>query len=70
MTPLEAKRKGWQLRGVYDDPKLTQIVNMHEELGFAVKCMPASSDVVTGCDVCFNQSPDNYEVIYTKKNDS
>ena len=66
---LEAQIKGWERRGIYDDPRLTQISKMYEELGFIVKIEPVRPEIEAGCIECIKENPDKYKVLYTKKND-
>ena len=68
MDPQEAQIDGWTLRGVYDDPGLTELVQLYEDLGFSVsleKYLPRD-----GCSACMENQPDRYRVLYTKKIDS
>jgi len=67
---VKACIKGWEKRGVYDDPKLTQIVETYEDLGFLVRLGPFQPEIKAGCIKCFKKNPDKYKVVYTKKNDS
>ncbi|MBC8442165.1 MAG: hypothetical protein H8D87_21065 [Deltaproteobacteria bacterium] len=69
MDTLEAQIKGWERRGVYDDPRLTQILKMYEEIGFIVKIEPVRPEIEAGCTECTKENPDKYYVLYTKKND-
>ena len=70
MDTLEARIKGWDRRGVYDDPRLTQISKMYEELGFIVRLDPFSPELEAGCSECIKGNPNKYKVLYTKKKDS
>ena len=65
----EASLKGWTRRGIYDDPRLTQILKMYEEIGFSVKLEPLRPELEPGCTECIKQNPDKYKVLYTKKID-
>ena len=73
MDTSETQIKGWERRGIYDDPKLTQIVKMYEEIGFSVKVEPfkpgKEPGIETGCTECIKENPDKYKVLYTKKNE-
>ncbi|MDA3788392.1 MAG: hypothetical protein PF503_07855 [Desulfobacula sp.] len=70
MDVIEAQIKGWERRGIYDDPRVTQISKMYEELGFIVKIEPVRPEIEAGCFECIKENPDKYKVLYTKKNDS
>ncbi|MCK5837790.1 MAG: hypothetical protein KAH09_11035 [Desulfobacula sp.] len=63
---MEARIKGWKFRGVYDDPRLTEIVKTYEELGFFIKLTPFTPGLVSGCARCIMESPDKYKMLYTK----
>ncbi|MBU0462151.1 MAG: hypothetical protein KKE12_00775 [Proteobacteria bacterium] len=68
MDTLEAQIKGWERRGIYDDPNLTQILKMYEELGFMVRLEPFRPEMEAGCTECIKENPNKYKVLYTKKN--
>ncbi len=70
MDTLEARIKGWERRGVYDDPKLTELVKLYEELSFTVKLEPFRPEIEAGCVECIKENPDQYKVLYTKKSES
>ena len=70
MDILEAHIKGWERRGIYDDPRLTQILKMYDEIGFIVRVEPFIPEMEAGCIECIKENPDKYKVLYTKKNDS
>lgn len=70
MDELEAWIKGWQRRGIYDNPQLTEISKMYEELGFTVRLEPFRPETEAGCNKCIKENPGKYKVLYTKKNDA
>ncbi|MCP3873299.1 MAG: hypothetical protein GY699_09125 [Desulfobacteraceae bacterium] len=67
MDELESQIQKWERRGVYDDPKLTDISKMYEELGFTVRLDPFRPEKETGCKECMRQNPDKYKVLFIKK---
>ena len=67
MNILKARIKAWERRGVYDDPRLTELSKMYEELGFTVKLEPVKPEMEAGCTECIKDNPDKYKVLYTKK---
>lgn len=69
MDALEARIKGWERRGIYDDPKLTELSKTYKELGFTVRLEPFKPEMETGCTECIKENPDKYKVLYTKKKD-
>jgi len=64
---LEEWIKGWEKRGIYDDPRLTQICKMYEEIGFMVRIEPFRPEMQAGCTECIKENPEKYKVLYTKK---
>ncbi len=70
MDLLKGQIKGWDQRGIYDEPKLSEIAEMYKELGFEIKIEPIKPELVKGCSECMKSSPCNYKVLYTKKIDS
>ncbi len=70
MDTLEAQIKEWERRGIYDDPKLTELSKMYEELGFTVRFELFKPEIEAGCTECIKDNPDKYKVLYTKKHDS
>jgi hypothetical protein len=70
MDILEAWIKGWERRGIYDDPRLTELVKMYEELNFAVRLEPFKHEIEAGCVECIKENPDQYKVLYTRKSET
>jgi len=59
-------KKGWERRGIYDDPKLAEITELYRELGFSVRCEAFTPEMETGCSECMKKNPGKYKVLYTK----
>jgi len=64
---LEAGIKGWEKRGIYDDPQLTRISKMYEQIGFVIRLEPFRPLMEAGCTECMKENADRYKVLYTKK---
>ena len=68
MTPEEELIKdGWEKRAIYDDPRLTEIVEQYEKIGFEVHLEPIRTENKDGCTGCMQQNPDRFKIIYTRK---
>ena len=70
LEEVENWKKGWTKRGIYDDPRLTEVLNMYEQIGFIVKIEPFRPEIevgCNGCNECMKQDPEKYKVLYTKK---
>jgi len=66
---LESQIKGWEKRGIYDDPQLTRLLEIYKELGFIARLEPFRSAMQEGCNECMKENPERYKVLYTKRND-
>jgi len=61
-------REGWTRQATYDEPRLSEMVEVYEELGFEVRLEPFEPDGQAECAVCMAQHPERYKTIYTRKN--
>ncbi|MGB5156608.1 hypothetical protein [Desulfobacterium sp. N47] len=59
--------EGWEKRATYDDPRLSEMVEMYKEIGFEVILESFSPDEEPGCSECMKDSPQKYKTIYTRK---
>jgi hypothetical protein len=68
MTPEEKLvREGWKKQATYDDPRLTEMVKMYEEIGLEVHLEPFNAENEDGCTGCMQLMPDMFKTIYTRK---
>lgn len=59
---------GWKKQGSYDNPRLSEIVRMYEEIGFEVRLEPFDpSDDDKSCSECMKADRDRYKTVYTRK---
>jgi len=63
----ELIRQGWEKRTTYDEPRLSEIVEMYKEIGFEVHLEPFNPDEELGCAECMKATPENYKTIYTRE---
>lgn len=63
----ELAREGWERQSTYDEPRLSELVEMYEELGFEVHLETFHPEEESGCAECMKVSPEKYKTIYTKK---
>ena len=66
-TPAVLASEGWERRATYGEPRLSELVEMYEELGYEVYLKPFNPDEETSCAECMKVSPEKYETIYTRK---
>ena len=68
MTPEEKLiSAGWQKQATYDDPRLTELVEMYEEIGLEVHLEPFNPAIEEGCTGCMQIRPELYKTLYTRK---
>ena len=58
---------GWEKRATYDDPRLSEMVALYEEIGLEVHLEPLNPSNEKGCTGCMQMSPDQFKTIYTRK---
>lgn len=66
MNEEDLIRKGWEKRGVYDEPKLSELCEFYKELGFEVIVQPYKPDG-SECGYCYEKNKENFKVVFTKK---
>ena len=64
-TEAELLAQGWERRFIYDEPRLSEAVEIYRELGFEVKLLPVPPDDID-CSECMKEEPERYRVIYTR----
>lgn len=62
----ELRKEGWEKRFTIDEPRLSEMVDQYEGLGFQVLLEPVdlSSEECTTCIAAFH---DRYKTIYTRQ---
>lgn len=63
----ELALENWEKKTISDEPRLSEIVEMYEEIGFEVLLEPFNSEEEPGCTDCMKVSPEKYKTIYTRK---
>jgi hypothetical protein len=60
---------GWEKRNVAEEPRLSELVELYNELGFEVVVKECSSDDFPddGCKECIDSFAGRYKVIYTRQ---
>ncbi len=66
----ELIRQGWEKQSTHDEPRLSEMVAMYEEIGFEVRLEPFDRLSEPGCTECMKISPEKYKIIYTRKKDA
>jgi hypothetical protein len=60
-------KEGWQKQATYDDPRLSEMVEMYEEIGLEVHLEPFHAENETGCTACMQLMPDLFKTLYTRE---
>lgn len=63
----ELKRDGWKKQGHYDEPRLSEVVQMYREIGFEVLAEPVCLEDLSGCKACMKENLDRFKMVYTRK---
>lgn len=59
--------EGWEMRLTIDEPRLSELVGMYEELDLEVRLEPFNPENETGCSECMKASPERYKTLFTRK---
>jgi hypothetical protein len=63
----ELARQGWKRQATYDEPRLSEMVDIYREIGMEVHLEPFHPDEEPGCAACMASMPEKYKTIYTRK---
>lgn len=70
----ELAGQGWEKRCIADEPRLSEMKELYESIGFEVllERLPDKNELSAcaeeeACTACMDLDPDRYRVIYTKK---
>jgi hypothetical protein len=64
----ELKKEGWIKRTTIGEPRLSEIVDEYEALGFEVRLEPVNlEDVDEECRRCYGKDVDKIRTVYIRK---
>ncbi|UCF69143.1 MAG: hypothetical protein JSV80_07630 [Acidobacteriota bacterium] len=63
----ELVRDGWTKCATYDEPRLSEMVALYEEIGFEVHLEPLDPNALPPCAECIREAPHLFRTIYTRK---
>jgi hypothetical protein len=63
----DLESRGWERRTTYDEPRLSEIAEMYEQMGFEVHIEPFDPAEESGCISCMRDHPELYKTIYTRR---
>ena len=59
-------QSGWQKQGIYDEPRLSEIVELYKQIGFEVAVEPTQPEELTGCTDCIRANIHRFKTVYTR----
>jgi len=66
--PNELEKQGWVKRTTIDEPRLSEIIEEYESLGFEVHLEPIKlEDLDKECRTCYQNQLDKLKTVYTRK---
>ena len=63
----ELTARGWQRQATYDEPRLSEMAEMYQEIGLEVHLEPFHPEDERDCADCLAVVPGLYKTIYTRK---
>ena len=67
----ELEKQGWVKRTTIDEPRLSEIIEEYESLGFEVHLKPVKlEDLDEGCRRCYEHNIDTIKTVYVRKRKS
>lgn len=64
----ELEEQGWIRQNTIDEPRLSELVELYNSLGFEVCLVPHQpAPHLSACQACLLASPERYKTIYTRR---
>jgi hypothetical protein len=60
------EREGWSMRTIQDEPRLSELKQLYEDMGFEVMILPLSPDDCGECTECFDREEGRYKTLFTR----
>ena len=65
---VELEKQGWQLQFTTDEPRLSEVVELYESLGFEVHLEPACTELpLPECATCYEPFCNKYKTIFIRR---
>ncbi len=59
-------KEGWEKQTTYDEPRLSEIVEMYKEMDLEIHLEPFNKNEEPGCSECMKATPELFKTIYTR----
>ena len=63
----ELTNQGWERATTYDEPRLSEMVELYLEIGYEVHLEPLNPGEEPMCSECMKSDPSRYKTVYLKK---
>ncbi len=63
----ELLNQGWQTRSILDEPRLSEMIRVYEEIGYEVHLEPFFANQNADCSECMKSPLIQCKTIYTRK---
>jgi hypothetical protein len=63
----ELTQQGWEKQNIYDEPRLSETIELYEEMCLEVHVEPFNPDEESGCTECMKAAPEKFKTVYTRK---
>ena len=60
------KSDGWTKQSTHDEPRLSEVINMYQEIGLEVFLEPFNPSEESGCRACIRATAQNYKTVFTR----
>ena len=60
-------QSGWEKKGTYNEPRLTELVELYREIGFEVLAEQAIFSKIKGCSECMKPDMSRFKTVYARK---
>jgi hypothetical protein len=62
----QLEKEGWMKCTVTDEPRLSELVELYEEIDLEVRVVPASPEDFEECSVCLEAEREKFKTIFTR----
>lgn len=62
----ELYKEGWEKQSTLDEPRLSEVVQTYQEIGFEVLLEPFLPEGEE-CAECMKEAPENYKTVFVRK---
>lgn len=63
-------QQGWTKKGIYDEPRLSEIMTLCTDIGLEVRKVPFDPAHETQCTACLQASAERFFTVYTRRRET